>query len=526
MTTAWSSLSKTQKSHEVKGSRTAGAYGITSTDKDILHLCDNIVVNDLKAEYYYSQNDVARDAFESHLKVLEDSPSNYVSIVNTLRPVMLEAHKTIAALYLWTRDIDRKLALDILSDVRPTWKLTFFTALSSAPTYAKIDGKWNRTLRAMVQKMVEDSDPYFIMKYADKLKPVVSKAHLKETAKTKWLFKRSKARSRRTLKEIDIFKEYFMLAEAVRTGDKPLITHVLMKSSLPYTIALGILGHYSKDRDVMRELLRLMTPWETILGLKKIENTNLNLSDSFVQTTIAKKLVPERLKTMKIDPIELSQAYNHVDNSVFKHALRELIDGQIRAIGESLKGKLGNAKVAVVFDCSGSMEQVAEWSLMLAYAIAKNLPDVSPIAFSNNAYKINVTDNFYNDLSRLKSYPGLWSGTALGQGLMAALSEKPDVIFFISDFEGNIEPWSDIVYRDYKAMHGKFPKLISIKATSSPWTAVGEPTALRTGRWLGIPEEFAFTIRNLWDLPTILEYLLNLLPKLKREGILKATYIG
>jgi len=71
-------------------------------------------------------------------------------------------------------------------------------------------------------------------------------------------------------------------------------------------------------------------------------------------------------------------------------------------------------------------------------------------------------------------------------------------------------------------VNGRFPEVVSIKFTTSPWTAYGEITALRTGRWLGIPKERKIVIRNVWDLPTMLEYIFNLLPlimKRKKEII-------
>jgi hypothetical protein len=301
---------------------------------------------------------------------------------------------------------------------------------------------------------------------------------------------------------------------------------------MPYTIAVGLLGGWSTKPDIAKSLLRLMTPWETILSLRKIEKTGLELSDRETLDEIMKKVTGPKLQAMKIDPVEIFQAYNKVENKDLQLILRTIISQQIRAISETINAKIGrDAKVAVVFDVSGSMEAVAEWSLMLAYAIGNEIPNAHFIAFSNDAMNLDslVTAN-KDALSAIIALKERWGqitgGTALGRGLLAGLSQSPDVIFFISDFEGNIEPWSDTVYRDYKALHGKFPSLITIKATTSPWTATGEPTALRTGRWLGIPEELPVTVRNLWDLPTILEYVLNLLPQLQKRGILKtASYV-
>jgi hypothetical protein len=116
-------------------------------------------------------------------------------------------------------------------------------------------------------------------------------------------------------------------------------------------------------------------------------------------------------------------------------------------------------------------------------------------------------------------------GTALGKGLIEALKHDPDIIFFISDFEGNIEPWSDKVYEKYVAAKRKFPDIISIKFVTSPLTAIGEPTAIRLGRWLGIPKEHKIVLRNIWDLPTMLEYIFNLLPILIKRAEKIPAYV-
>jgi hypothetical protein len=521
MATAWKGLRQRLKS---KGSKTAVAVGLREEDEDILHLCDSCVVNDLKEEYYYSQNDIALDAFEAHLRIVEKDPQKYVTTISTMRPIMLEAHKVIAALYLWTRKLDRKLALDLLTEVRPTWRMTFFSAMASAPTYAKLNHKWNRTSRALFRKMVDDADPFFVMKYAAKLKPLVAKAHLKEDPKTAWLFKRRRIAIHPTLETVPIYRDYIRLVKIVRSQDKDQIIATLETSSLPYTVALGLLGKWSKDPDVASRLILLMTQWETILSLKKLENSSLNLSEPKILERIESKLNSVNLERMKIDPVELFQAHNQVQNGSIKRLLARLISTQIDAIGTALKSGLGDRKVCVVFDCSGSMRKVAEWSMMLAYAIGKNLPNSRTIVFSNKPHEIPLGSNFIETLSWLTSHGGelgLWQGTALGKALLRSLEYRPDLVFFISDFEGNIKPWSDEVYREYTRKYGTFPTLISIKATASPRTAIGEMAAVRTKRWLGIPEEYTFTVRNLWDLPRIMEYLFNLLPLLKKRGMIE-----
>jgi hypothetical protein len=521
MATAWQGLGRL---HPVQGSVTGKAKGIVSEDADVLHLCDVIVTNDLKEEYYYSVNDVATDAFQAHLKIAERDPKKYAEIIQLMRPVSLEAHKVIAALYLWNYKINRPLAQELLREVRPSWRLTFFTALRKAPAYAKINGHWNRSVRAMVRELVKTTEPYFIMKYAEKLRPIISKAHLREDNKTEWLYHRKLALTRDYSQVGDLMKAVKSTKEG---GTVDYLLAVLDRVNLPYTVVLGILGNYSRHPVIAKHLIRLMTPWETILSLRKLENTKLDLNDSETLERITKKITGPKLQTMKVDPVELFQAHSNITNPNLQSILRILINQQVKAISEATNAKIGKqAKVCVVFDTSGSMEQVAEWSLMLAYAIGNDMPNASFIAFANQAHNLdNLLATSKDSLDAIIKLKANWhqftGGTALGLGLMAALAKQPDVIFFISDFEGNIEPWSDKVYTDYKAMHNKFPSLITIKATASPWTATGEVTALRTGRWLGIPEELPVTVRNLWDLPTILEYVLNLLPELRKRGILK-----
>lgn len=567
MSTSWKSLSKQYKTkHATKPSLTAQAAGVEQVDYDVNHLCDVLVVNDLKEEYYYTDNENARDAFEAHQKILKRSVSEYVEIISTMRPIMLECQKIIAALYLFRIAGYRQLAFDLLGEVRPTWRLTFFKAMKQAPAYANIKQGWNRTLRTAVKQLIANTQPYSIMKYAGKLHPVVAAAHLKENTKTRWLFNRNSRKGKAYLRRTAEFSAYFDLVDLVKNQPRERnvgmdeIANMVVQARLPYTIALGILGGLSKDRLIAKALLTTMTPWETILGLRKLSNAGIDFSDPEIVNIIVNKLRPEKLQQMKIDPIELMQAYNQVTDQTIRFQLKQLINTQIHAIGESIKAKVGNQKVAVVFDCSGSMGKVAEWSMMLAYAIGATIPNASFIAFSSEAYTLPVvaSQDLLEQIAALREgrvqgmtlaygygapeyagtsygfrlqygtarYVSLWGGTSLGAGLMAALQTQPDIIFFISDFEGNTEPYSDAVYRDYKARYGKFPQLFSIKATSSPWTAAGEYEAMKRERWLGIPEEYAFTIRNLWDLPTILEYIYNLLPLIqKRKKEQTATYV-
>lgn len=539
MSSSWKSLSLQRKrAIQTPPSISGRTLGVDSHSTAILRLCDAMIVNDLKDEFYYSQKDVAKEAFEAHRKVAEKNPTAYIDIVRTLRPVALESQKVLAALYLWTMDIDKELAKELLSDVRPSWKLTFFYALRRAPAFAKINGTYNRTVKAMIRDVVDQTGYYHVVKYATKLKPIVALAHLPEDTKTSFLFKKRELRRAFFRGELSVkeYADYFALRQAVSEGSVPVVVRVLENATIPYSVALGILGSkFSKDERVVRALLRLMTPWETLLGLRRMEQNGLDLNSPELFRIIQNKLNPQKLQTMRIDPVELLQAYNNVSSISMKQLLEELIDLQVTNIGTALRARLGNKKVAVVFDVSGSMQPVAEWSLVLAYALSKSLGSnavtlaftTSPYASSgslDNAFilrhQINERTTLLRDIADLKRDPRLWHGTPLGSGLIAALNEQPDIIFFISDFEGNTEPWSDNVYREYKRVHGTFPEVVSIKATVTPQGAIGERTALRTGRWLGIPEETMITIRNVWDLDNILEYLYGLLPLLRKRKLL------
>lgn len=517
MSTAWKGLTK---SYKTPSARTGEAFGIKG-DEDILKFCETLITNDLKEEYYYSMHEVAMDTFKIHENIFKRNPKLYAEIVKTLRNVSLECQKVIASLHLWKTD--RNLAKELLGDVRPTWKLAFFYALRKAPDYAKIPRGWGRTIKAMIRDTIKNTSPYIIMKYASKLKPLVALAHLKEDEKTLFIFKKNKARD---ILEKTEFKDYFILKDAVKTGNITDIIKALKSISLPYTVALGILGKYNKNPSVLKHLIRLMTPWETILNLRKMQNANIDFNDPEILKQIQEKLNPEKLRDMKIDPVELFQAYTSIKVPVIKVLLRIIIDNQVKSIGEGLAKNLEGLNVAVVFDCSGSMDKVFAWSMMIAYAISSNIKNAKIIAFSNEPYLVSMDMPLLEKMEILRKDERLWEATALGKALISALQFSPDIIFFISDFEGNIEPWSDDVYKEYVKQFGKFPKVVSIKFTTSPWTAIGEPTAIRTGRWLGIPEEIMISLRNLWDLPNILEYLFNLLPLLKKRGLLKTPPVG
>jgi len=515
MSSAWKSFTR---GYKTPPSETASAFGLKD-EENIRRLTDTFVVNDLKEEYYYSQSDVVIDAFQNHLKIVDKDPELYKEIIKTLRPVMLDCQKTIAALYLWDRNIDRDLALELLKDVRPTWKITFFYMLKKPFPFMNLLHKgWGRAARRFaIQTLLEGLTPFYAMKYRRKLKNIARWAHIKpETAALIYLFEKWK-KDPELLKVIEaepFFKDYLRVKEAIREGLTDL--KALYQTDLPFTVLKGMLGNKINDPKVFKAIMHTMTIWEIILSLRQIENRGL-MNDPEVQELILRRLKLETLKSMRIDIVELLQAYRKVQHPFSKQILEQAISSQVSALTESLMKYLKDKKVAVVFDTSGSMEHVLDWSLSLSLVCAMvNPKDTRIIAFADEAVTLPIPTEkkLMLDLYRKMVPQG---GTALGKALIEALKHSPDIIIFISDFEGNIEPWSDQVYKEYVKAYGKFPQVVSIKFTTSPSTAYGEITALRTGRWLGIPNEHKIVMRNLWDLPTMLEYIFNLLPLLKKR---------
>lgn len=268
--------------------------------------------------------------------------------------------------------------------------------------------------------------------------------------------------------------------------------------------------------DVFKAIIHTMTVWETILSLRQIEARGL-MDDPEIRENVARNLSFDTLREMRIDIVELLQAYRNTHHPFTKLMLENAIKSQISAMTESLMKYLEGQKVAVVFDTSGSMEHVLDWSLSLSLICSMvNPEDTKLIAFADEAVTLPIPTE---ESLILKVYRKMVprGGTALGKGLMEALKHGPDLIVYLSDFEGNLEPWSDDVYKEYVNVFGKFPEVISIKFVTSPSTSYGEITALRTGRWLGIPNEHKLVIRNLWDLPNLLEYVFHLLPLLQKR---------
>jgi len=511
MSSAWKSF---RRGYRTPPSETGKAFGLPDEDA-VRRLTDTFVVNDLKEEYYYSQNDVIMDAFNNHLELVNKNPNLYRDIVKILKPVMLDCQKTIAALYLFDRNIDRKLALELLKEVRPTWKITFFYMLKKPMPFMDLSRKgWGRSIRRLAYELLlKDLPAFYAIKYRSKLVHIARWTHVKpETPSLKFLFR--KTRKSEDVLNHEYFRDYFELKE-----DQSI--ERLYKTDLPFTVLKGILGKKINDPEIFKAVIHTMTVFETLLSLRQMEKRGL-LNDRYVQNFIMNKLSSETLMKMRIDVVELMQAYRRVSHPFAKMILEMAITSQIKAISESLRKYLEGKKVAVVFDTSGSMSSVLDWSLAISLACAMINPESTKlIAFADEAVTLPIKTDIKEALELYRrAVPS--GGTALGLALIEALKHNPDIIIFISDFEGNIEPWSDKVYEEFVKVNGRFPEVVSIKFTTSPWTAYGEITALRTGRWLGIPKERKIVIRNVWDLPTMLEYIFNLLPlimKRKKEII-------
>ena len=510
MSSAWKSW---KRGHRTPPSDTSATFGLRDEDQ-IRRLTDTFVVNDLKGEYYYSQNDIVIDAFKSHLEILDRDPDLYLEMINTLRPVMLECQKVIAALYLWDRDIDKELAMELLKDVRPTWKTTFFYMLKKAGPELGLRHKgWGRSVRRLVkQSLLDTLTPFYGIKYKSKLKNLARWAHIRPN-KAPLVYMFGKWKNDPDLRKMLEEEEYFM--DYLQVIQNPSIEN-LYNTNLPFTILKGILGKRINDPAVFTAILHTMTVWETLLSLRQIEAREL-MDNPDIQEKIAKKLSLNQLREMKIDVVELLQAYRNTSHPFTRLMLENAIKSQISAMTESLTKYLDGRAVAVVFDTSGSMWDVMDWSLSLSLVCSMvNPKGTKLIAFADEVATLPIPTeeklmlNIYRNM-----VPS--GGTALGKGLMEALKHGPDIIIYISDFEGNIAPWSDNVYKEYVKIFSKFPEVISIKFVTSPSTSYGEITALRTGRWLGIPNEHKLVIRNLWDLPNLLEYIFHLLPLLQKR---------
>lgn len=515
--------------------------GVTAPLPDVQKLCNTLIVNDFKGEYYFSQNQIVRDAIQAHRVVAERYPQAYRKILELMNPVMLDCQKTMGAIFLWDRGIDKAYAKKLIMDVRPAWKMTFFNVLQKPPEGMGLHTGWGRTIKAMIRDMFNNTTPYMLMKYADKMRPLAARAHIKENDTTSFLFHKSDRAYREKLIRIPEYNDYFKLQNWTRgnTWSDRDIADYLPSLKVPYTIATGLLGGKSADPKYATSLLSLMTPWETLLALVKLENAGIDFAKSEVKGIIAQKLNPEKLKTMKIDPVELFQAYNKVHSTWLKFILQDLINRQLKAISNELLTYLGGKKVAVAFDCSGSMKKCAEWSMMLGYALSTAMPNTLCFGWSERGAVVrNFWDQSNVDTTRSKfiaikpdygagvlrgmeglmSHDELWGGTPMGQAIQTCLENNADIIFLISDMQQNVPPTAIDVYNAWTQRIGRFPELFAFKFTADTAWNHPEPMAYGNDAWTGIPTETSLVIRNIWDLPKILNYHTTIRPDLMRHN--------
>ena len=531
MSTSWKGLRRKIKPSP---SISAEAYGVKAPvglEEKVRQLADTLIVNDLKEEYYYSQLDVAIDAFRIHREFADKHPELYKEVLKTLKPITLECQKVLAAIYLWDRRIDRDFALELIKDVRPSWKITFFYVFKTRLDELCLRHKgWGRSLRKLAAKLIEGLSPYQLIKYKAKLISLARWCHLKPSSpNAQYLFRdyRKDEGIKQRLREADkLWLEIFELKEMLsKPTELAEIESFLKQVNIPFTVLKGMLGSLINEPEVFKSIIHTMTTWEAILSLKQLEKRGL-LADKRVFDFLKEKLSPERLKELRIDIVELLQAFRKVRTKEAEELLKSVLRHQISSVAERLNPYLEGRRVVVVFDLSGSMHWVSDWSMGLALTLSQvKAKELKLVAFADEAITLpfpNVDDMLLGAFKKIR----VGGGTALGKGLIEALKHEPDIIFFISDFEGNIEPWSDKVYGEYVKVRKSFPDVISIKFVTSPLTAPGEITALRLGRWLGIPKEQKIILRNIWDLPTILEYVLNLLPILMKRAKETSTYIA
>lgn len=240
MSSAWKSW---KRGYKTTPSYTSAAFGLEDEDETRM-ITDTFVVNDLKNEYYYSQNDIVMDAFRSHLMVLNRDPELYLEIIKTLRPVTLECQKVIAALYLWDHNIDKNLTLELLKDVRPTWKMTFFYMLKKAVPEMGLRHKgWGRSARRLVKEfLLTPLTPFYSIKYKSKLRNLARWAHTRpDRAPLVYIFDKWKKdpELKKILEEDEYFKGYLQVLQ-------DLTIQNLYNTDLPFTTLKGILGKKNK----------------------------------------------------------------------------------------------------------------------------------------------------------------------------------------------------------------------------------------------------------------------------------------
>jgi len=489
-------------------------------DEAVLRLADNMIVNDLQPEYYYSLNAVVNEAIDAHREVIDSDEDVYLHVIETMMPIALECQKALAALYIFDRLAPHKgkdFVNELLQMINPRWRLLVLEILKKPADELKLKHKgWGRRARALAKNLILKLEPFQVMKYAKHVKNLARWAHLSpELPQVNFVFenwKKDEEAKKKLMQTHSIYRDYISMWELSKAGKIPL--SAVRSSSLPYTILKGFLGQLINKPEYFKALLPKMTVWEVILSLRQIENRGL-MDDVEVRTFIKNKLKTEHLKNLRIDLRELFQAYKAVRNEFTREILYDVICNQLEELKNSLKPLLKELKIGIAIDQSGSMLNVIENSLALGFALATGgAKKVKVVTFSEIAYDIPMPKN-PKDLIKLIDQLRPLGSTSIGAGMKKALEIDPDILIVISDMEQNTEPWSEEVWKEYMKRRGKKPIVIALKFTTSPKESVGEIQAMIRGRWLNIGEdENDFVVRNTWDIVRIIEYVLKLKVKI------------
>jgi len=499
--------------------------GIPELD-EVMRLVDNLMVNDLQKEYYYKLNDILIEAVQAHKELLELDSNVYKKLIELMLPLSLHGQKALAALMIYDKLPNTKenneLLNKILMSLNPRWRMLWLEILKKPADFLELKHKgWGRRARRIAQTIIQTYKPFQIMKYTEHVKRMVRWAHLSETAfpDSTFIFKKFKKDNTVLDNLSNLYKEYQQWTKFIATKDfedLDKIKETLKNSRLPYTILRGFLGKKVWHTRIFRQLLPRMTVWELVLTMKQAEKRGL-MEQADILNYYKARLTPEALKYLRIDLLELFQAYGAVKHEATKDLLYEIICQQLHTLREELKKYLGNLKIGLAIDQSGSMEFILKNSLAIGFCLANGGAKKTKVAtFSEIAYDLPMPEE-PTDLIRLIDQMQPISSTSIGAGMHRVLEADTDMLIVVSDMEQNTPPFSDEVYKSYYDMHKRFPLVLSIKFTTDPKLAVGEIQAMHRGRWLNLGEiENCFTIRNTWDILKVIEYVMN-----KQKEIMK-----
>jgi hypothetical protein len=486
-------------------------------DENVLRLADNLILNDLQPEYYYTLDEIVKEAIDAHTSVIDKDQDTYVHIIKQLLPIALEAQKALSAIYIFDRlpmDKAKDIFEEIIKDMTPRWKLLTMEILKKPKPELKLKHKgWGRRARKIAKVLIDEMKTFQVMKYAKHIQKLARWAHIKpDKPSLAFIFN---MREQKDLMEKDgMIKDYLEWKKWQTWSREELMAH-LKSTNLPYTILKGFLSSKLNDPEIFEQLIHNMTIWETILSIRQLENRGL-LERNLEQ--IIRKLKVEKLEEMRIDIVELFQAYRAVQTQTAKELLARLIMTQMESIKKALLPLLSELKVGIAIDQSGSMSgQALEYSLALGFALAKGgAKQVKVATFSTTAYDLPIPESTV-DLIKLIDMIHPLASTSIGAGMERVLTIEPDILIVVSDMEQNAPPYTDEVYQRYVTKTGKKPIVISIKFTNSPKLAVGEIEAMLRGRWLKLGEdEYCFVIRNVWDLVRIIEFVLAKIKMIKK----------